>query len=171
MKSYILRIVVTFVFGIFLFMLIGIYSKIHLRNILSNSIECFPSFSFKTMSDSIFNSNQIKHGPVLIIYFHPECEHCQYEINDLIENNVPIPNLQILLITYAPKESVIEYLTELNYNGNLILPLLDETFSFGKYFGSDMVPSTYIYDEELKLIDHFDGEVGIETIHKLFLKR
>src|ERR1700692_4880324 len=47
-------------------------------------------------------SNVQKDKPVMIIYFDPECEHCQHFTAELIKNISKFSNVQIVMICDAP---------------------------------------------------------------------
>jgi len=51
-----------------------------------------------------------------------------------------------------------------------ITALADTSALFGNIFGSDFIPSNYIYDKELRLVKVLYGEVKTETILK-YLKQ
>jgi thiol-disulfide isomerase/thioredoxin len=167
MKSKIRLIIIVFAVSLFALLIYGIVSRISRINSIENSIQEFPYFTFNTLDGNNFNSSEIKSGPVLVVYFHPECEHCQYEINALLDNLQKMENSEIILISYAERDSIRVFLgnrlTEMNNN---VIILVDESLKFKDYFGSDMIPGTFIYDKNLKLVRHFKGEVKAEAIIK-----
>jgi hypothetical protein len=48
-------------------------------------------------------------------------------------------------------------------NENIIL-LIDDSLSFKTYFSTSVIPSTFIYDKELKLKKMYKGEVKPDAI-------
>jgi thiol-disulfide isomerase/thioredoxin len=171
MKKAILMVIVVIIIGLTIILIIGIVTKTHAGKIAKDRIKSLPVFSFKTINDSIFRSDEIKEGPVLILFYHPECEHCQYQITTLFKSQTVTSGLHVLLISNAEKEVIRSFLKEnnlLEYPG--VIALVDETYSFTKYFGTELVPATFIYNKELKLVKYFQGEVKPETIIK-YLKQ
>lgn len=104
--------------------------------------------------------------PLVLIYFHPECEHCQYEAKEIWQNASEFENCQLVMIT--PDDSIarvenfciIHHLWELE---NLDV-LLDKNNTFKKTFGKAIIPSVYIYGADRKLKKQFLGETKPEAI-------
>ena len=149
------------------FLVSGIFQKIQKQNRITEKISRLPSFSFVTLNDNLFNSSDIKGGPVLLVRFHPECEHCQYEISELLKSDIPASGTSIILVSGADPDAIKEFLNRFNYSDYpSVIALADTSYSFGDIFGSEIVPSNYIYDKELELVKVLFGEVKTETILK-----
>jgi len=147
------------------FLVFGITRKTKEKALMEEQISKLPSFSFVMLDNTVYNSDSIKEGPVLIVRFHPECEHCQYEISELLKSKIPDSGIKVLLISDAERNIVISFLNQFNISEKQkIIPLLDTAFVFGEIFGKDIVPSTYIYNKDLELVEVLPGEYKIETI-------
>ena len=79
------------------FLGIGIVRKIQIQKIVNEKIARFPSFSFLTLTNEKFNSSLISKGPVLVMHFHPECEHCQWEIDEMFKS----PHSKIIFTNFV----------------------------------------------------------------------
>jgi len=144
---------------------VGIISKAGKIRQASENINTLPDFSFMTLDNAAFNSRDIESGPLLIVRFHPDCEHCHYEISELVKNQPDLSDGMILLISYAPADSIRKFLNLFpGFGSGNIIPLADPSFKFGEIFGADIVPSNYIYDRDLNLVKILYGEVKSETI-------
>lgn len=164
-------VIVLIITGLTTILVIAIVARIHNSKITKERIRTLPDFSIRTLNNTIFRSDQIKEGPVLVLFFHPECEHCQYQITTLFKSKAATSGIRVLLISNAEKDAIRNFLKEYNlldYPG--IIALVDETYSFRDYFGTELVPATFIYDKKLKLVRYFHGEVKPETILK-YLKQ
>jgi thiol-disulfide isomerase/thioredoxin len=150
-----------------IFLVSGIIKKIQKQNRITENISLLPSFSFVTLTDQTFNSSEIKEGPVLLIRFHPDCEHCQFEISELLKSDIPASGTSIILVSGADPESIKQFLNPFNYSDYpSVIALADTSYSFGDIFGSEIIPSNYIYNKELELVKVLHGEVKTETILK-----
>jgi hypothetical protein len=150
-----------------LFFVSGIINKIQQRKQIIEKIARLPSFSFITLSNETFNSSEIQEGPLLIVRFHPECEHCKYEISEILKSNIPGSGIMVIMVSDAHPDSVKSFLNQFNISGfPSIIPLADTSYIFEDIFGSDIVPSNYIYNKELDLVKVLQGEVKAETILK-----
>jgi thiol-disulfide isomerase/thioredoxin len=167
MKKIIQRIfVLTFTLSLTL-LLTGIISRMLREKEINEKIAMLPSFSFMTLTNNDFHSSEIKKGPILIVRFHPECEHCQYEISQIIKSDIPSIASKVLLISSDDPDSIGSFLKQLNYSDcSSIKVLVDTSDSFHDIFGKDIVPSNYIYSKDLKLVKVLLGEVKTETIRK-----
>lgn len=146
---------------------IGIGRKLKEHNLQEEKISRLPSFTLSSLSDSSFHSAMIQEGPLLIVRFHPECEHCQYEISELLGSEILKSDAKVLLISSAERGMVIKFLDQFKLNETPgIIPLLDTAYIFSEVFGSDIVPTNYIYNKKLDLVKVLYGEVKIETILK-----
>jgi hypothetical protein len=149
------------------FLILGIVNKAQNRNLQYEMIKRLPAFSFMTLTNEMFNSSQISKGPVLVIRFHPDCEHCQYEISEIVRSNIPDTAILIIMVSSADSGRVKNYLDQFDISHHPgIIPLVDSNYSFGEIFGRDIVPSNYIYNKELNLVKVMYGEVKPETIIK-----
>jgi len=145
----------------------GIIRKMLLEKQINEKIAILPSFSFITLAKHDFHSSEIKKGPVLIVRFHRECEHCQYEISQILKSDIPDLISKTLLISSDHPDSISKFLKQFNYSDYpSIIALADTSGSFCNIFGKDIVPSNYIYNKELKLVKILLGEVKTETIRK-----
>jgi hypothetical protein len=145
----------------------GIFRKIQNRKEISEKISRLPAFSFATLTKESFNSSEIRSGPVLVVRFHPECEHCQYEISEIMKSDLPLSGIRILMVSGADKSSIKKLFSEYNLSDYQDLAVLvDTSYIFGEIFGRDIVPSNYIYNKELKLVKVMYGEVNTETIFR-----
>jgi hypothetical protein len=165
-KAIIYFVVIAFT-GAATFLVTGILIKIHKKKTISEKISKLPVFAFQTLNKETFSSSDIKTGPLLIIRFHPECEHCQYEISEILKSSIPESGPSVILVSSAPPDLIKEFLRKYNYcNSQYITVLIDTAYVFEEIFGSDIVPSNYIYNKKLALVKVLHGEVKTETVLK-----
>jgi len=125
---------------------------------------CFESLTGGQICVDEFDSRK----PTVIIYFHPECEHCQYEASEIGKQAEEFEKANMILVT--PDDSVkrveafaVKYhLWEVD---NLTV-LLDRNHQFLKSFGTAVFPSVFIYGADKKLVKMYKGEVKMEAIIK-----
>lgn len=65
-----------------------------------------PSILFYNLNETEFTYKNKDKNQTLIIYFHPECEHCQYEAKELLAHKTKFINTKILMISPAPLEQI-----------------------------------------------------------------
>ena len=157
--------------GVFLFILSffinGIVKKVKVHSSTEEQISVLPRFSLPSTHGIIINTSDIKEGPVLIVRFHPECDHCRYELTEIFRSIIPEKNIKVLLISNADRESIKSFMSgfETGEKQNIIT-LIDSACVLCDIFSKNVIPSNYIYDEDLKLVKSLYGEYKIETILK-----
>ena len=153
--------------GVCILLILGLLAGIKQAGVLNSKIGILPDFQFKTIEGKTFKSAEIRSGPVLLIYFNPDCEHCQFLIDDLLKNIDYIKDSKVIMISNADENTTVSFLKDrLNGNYNRIAVLVDDSLSFEDHFGKRKVPSVFIYNDELKLVKSFSGEVRSETLIK-----
>ncbi len=137
------------------------------KNEIENRIQTLQHYSFKsTNGNEVFVDSFNPQLYTVIVYFHPECEHCQYEASQIGLNAPLFEKANMILIT--PDDSLkrvddfaIRYhLWEVD---NLTI-LVDENNRFSSYFGTSVIPSVFIYGIDKRLLKMFKGEVKIKMV-------
>ena len=126
---------------------------------------CFESMHGGQTCLDGFNPNQ----PTVIIYFNPECEHCQYEATEIGRQPERFAKANMILITPDDSAKRIEAFASrfrLWQVDNLVV-LLDRNFQFKNQFGTSVFPSVFIYGTNKRLLKQFVGEVKMEAVLKI----
>ena len=143
------------------------YQSIKTKNEINEKIKTLQHCCFKTLNGGQtcvdeFDSKKT----TVIIYFHPECEHCQYEDSEIGKQAEQFAKANMILIT--PDDSIkrvkafaVKY--RLEEVDNLTI-LLDRNSQFKNQFGTSIFPSVFIYGSDKKLLKVYKGEIKIEAI-------
>jgi peroxiredoxin len=130
-------------------------------------IQNLPQAEFVSLTGEEVNLHDFDPGkPMVIVYFHPECDHCHYEAKEIGQNAAAFNHCQVVLVTSDDSLKRVEnfyneyHLWELTN----IEVLLDPYNRFKKVFGKAVVPSVYIYNSNRKLKRQFLGETKPEAI-------
>lgn len=131
-------------------------------------VQTLPAFQFMGLDSVTFGSAQLSVGqPAVIIYFNPDCEHCQYEARAICDSLHRFAAVNVLLVSDEPLERLRQFAKEYDL-ANLpnIHILYDRDGRFKDLFGTSMVPSIFIYNRQRQLVKHFKGETKIDAILK-----
>lgn len=122
----------------------------------------FADFEGKPVNLHDFDNNL----PLIIIYFHSECEHCVYEAQEIGQNAVAFNNCQVVMITADDSISRVESFCQRHYLWELenLEVLTDNNNRFKNTFDKAVVPSVFIYGKDRKLKKQFLGETKPEAI-------
>ena len=133
----------------------------------SNS-STMPKFTFyQAVNQTYCRSDLASNRATVIIYFHPECDHCQYQIDQLTQNSKDFKDSKVLFVSNYPSHDLIEFYEDYNIcTLNDAELLWDRDHEFSKYFGEATFPTTIIYGPDKMLKKKILGEVKIENILK-----
>lgn len=103
--------------------------------------------------------------PLLVLYFHPECEFCAAEISDLLEHRDAATGIRFLLVTFASPE-------EIRNHFRLFPEARPANFTVATDYKGDFVrtfdvkapPANYLYDRHRKLIRVHKGMLSFEQL-------
>ena len=141
-------------------------NKINEKNKAESIIAKTPEFSFLTLDNHSFSDKNIENSKSRLIlnHFSPNCEHCQYMAGEFIKDSQKLKDVQILMITSADSASVAKFNSEykLSLLPNIII-LRDTNYQFQKTFGTGVVPSFFIYEQN-KLVKKVIGETIIDNL-------
>jgi len=169
MRNKLKIVTVVIIFGFLSFMILTIYIQIRRNEQIAEQIRYIPEFYFYQLgTDSIFTDADITSGKAtLLIYFHPDCEHCQFEadiIGKRINDFIPF---QLLFISYDRAEQIKTFADHYKLTGfaNIIF-LEDKDLIFNDVFGESVIPESLIYDKNGNFVKKFRGEVKVDALLK-----
>lgn len=164
MKKRLLIATIILVVFAFLYLLYSSFSKIEEKRQFSSQIKSLPKpSSFQWIGNKPFLNNH----ETIILFFHPDCEHCHYEAKSIASQLSQFEKVNIWWISSAEKKAIQSFSREyqLNKVSNHYFAYLPIQ-STSKTFGSITVPHIFIYNEDQILLKEFKGETKIEALKK-----
>ncbi len=137
---------------------------------LPNSLskfETIPAFNIYTVPDSIAfaNKNLQKNRPLVIMFFSPDCDHCQKETKELLAYKEELKNIQILMVSPSSYGAVKQFYEEYTLSAMPNIKLgNDINYALGSIYQLKTFPSIFIYDQFGKLAKAFVGNIGVPAI-------
>lgn len=133
--------------------------------------QTIPPFKIKLTNGGIFTSaNLEKNKPVVIIYFAPDCDHCQKLMNAFFKRSGDFKNAQIIMVTFKPLNDVkqFERFYQTAKYKNIKVGIEDPVFYFRYYFELENTPFTALYNKNGKQVYTWRKETPItELVTKL----
>jgi thiol-disulfide isomerase/thioredoxin len=131
--------------------------------------QSIPEFTIQLTNGKLFSTKNLSPGkPVIIIYFAPDCGHCQKLMNDLFKKIRDFKKAQIIMATFKPVNEVIEF--EKSYQTikypNIRVGIEMPVFFFRFYYGVENTPFTALYDKKRKLIISYKKETPVNDLIK-----
>jgi len=120
------------------------------------------------LTDSLthINTKAVRKGnPVALLYFSPDCEHCQQETKSIIHHMNSLQEIHFYFITNDPLERAKVFISvfHLERYSNIIIGV-DDRFQFPRVFNGAVPPYLVLYDSNLDLVHIFDGETEVGKI-------
>ncbi|MCH5597378.1 peroxiredoxin family protein [Niabella ginsengisoli] len=109
-----------------------------------------------------------KEKPLLIMFFSPECDHCQHETEALIKNINKFKGIQIVMATTRPLWEMKAFAQKYGLNKHGITVGKDIAYVIPSYYEMKNLPYLAFYNKDKKLISTFEGSLGIPSILKAF---
>ena len=132
-----------------------------------SKFEAVPAFTVYTVPDSIAFTNKdlLKNKPLIIMFFSPDCEHCQKETKELLAYKEELKNIQILMVSPGSYSMIKQFYQEyaLSTMPNIKLGN-DLNYALGSIYQLRTFPSMFIYDQSGKLAKAFVGNIGVPAI-------
>lgn len=157
------------VFGI-LFLLGGIAVKAQRDSLPYQRFPDVPPFQLlATDSVTIITKNNLKAGqPVLLMYFSPDCDHCQKQMELILSSIDSLKNVDIVLATSQPlsgmKEFALKY--KLADHSNMYIGR-DIKYILPPFYNIHRLPFLALYNSKGKLISTFQaGATGEMLVEK-----
>lgn len=120
-----------------------------------------------TLTDNSTHNVKDLTGKNVLVFFQPDCDHCQREAVDFQKNLAAFESCAIYFLTASPMEEIKEFSTKYNLNGhaNVHFGFTPALNILNKY-GPISAPSIYIYSDEHKLVKQFNGEIPVNEVMK-----
>lgn len=114
-------------------------------------------------TDSVYASpaNLKKNVPVMIIYFAPDCPHCQHLTKELTSHIKDFGNTQIVMITFVDPNRQFKAITDFvkNYNlkkyPNITVGTEGYTYVVQKFYQVRTTPYEAVYNKQHQLVQTF----------------
>ena len=152
------------------------------RTLLMNRVMCFsvslflsasvfsqslPPFKMYRSDKTIFNAAELpKTKPVILIYFDPDCEHCQKLMKELFQKIDAFKKAEIIMVTFKSIEEVagFEKLHSTQKYTNIIVGTEGVGFYLRNYYGLVTMPFTALYDKEGNLNYSYRKETPVDDL-------
>ena len=167
MKKLAGKVLLILTFGLLILLIGGTMIKKAKAEKAAEKISNLPDLVMTDIRGNIFRTDQINCGPLLITFFHPECDYCRYEISSLLESGLPDSQLTLLLVSYADRTEIQSFMQQLDIvDGSNLHVLHDLDFKMSELFGADIMPSNFIYNDSLQLVKIYKGSTRPEAMMK-----
>jgi thioredoxin-related protein len=120
-----------------------------------------------TDSVSITPANLKKNKATMIIYFAPDCSHCQHLMFELKPHMKELKNVQVIMITFVQQIKAIQVFArdfDLKKYPNWTVGTEGYTYKVQQYYHVATTPYIAIYDKIGKPVKYIDKDPKVEDI-------
>ena len=132
-------------------------------------IETIPAFNIHTVPDSVnySNNNLKKNKPFVIMFFSPECEHCQKEVKELSKYKNKFKNIPILMLSPANYAEIKQFYKDYAVSKMPNITVAhDDNSTMSRLFQLRTFPTMFVYNRTGKLAKTFVSNVSIPDLLK-----
>ena len=158
---------ILFLLPAFTFIYLVGYSQQDATATTLNNIQQIPSFKIFTAPDStVFTSEELKKNkPLVLMFFSPDCDHCQKETKEILAYKEELKSLQILMVSPVALSLIKSFYEDYNIASMPNIHMgQDLNYAIGVKYQIRTFPSIYVYDATGKLTKAFVGNVGVPAI-------
>lgn len=125
-----------------------------------------PTFSLQLPDSSwYFNTSIPSKKQVCILYFSPDCGHCQLETEEIISKTEKLKNLHIVMITSRPFDEMVAFAEKykLNHFSNIVIGR-DPSKIITRFYDVKFTPFSAIYNKKGKLIKYYEKGIKMDEL-------
>jgi thiol-disulfide isomerase/thioredoxin len=120
-------------------------------------------------TDSVYvtPANLKKNKPTMIIYFAPDCSHCQHLMYEMKPKMKDFKNVQIVMVTFVQQLKAIQVFYrdfDLKKYPNFTVGTEGYTYLVQKYYQVKTTPYIALYDKAGKLAQHYDKPPTVDEL-------
>lgn len=126
-----------------------------------------PAFSMMLTNGKTYQTTQLsKSKPTVLIYFAPDCEHCQVLLKAFFQKITAFKNTEVLLVTFKPVADLVGFEKSYKTAKYPYLHVGAETapLYLQRFFNLQKTPFTVLYNKAKNMIASYKDETPVEEI-------
>ena len=129
-----------------------------------------PPFTLLKSDSGLITKDALKKNqPLIIMYFSPECHHCQHQVEDLLKRMDDLKKIQIIFATHQPMEELIGFQNKYRLNEYPNIQAgRDTKYFIQPFYRIKNLPYLALYDKKGNLITTFEGNVKVDKLVESF---
>ena len=156
----------TKLFFIRIFSLFLLLSVIFSESAFSQTL---PDFKIKMTDGKIFSASDVSHKkPLVIIYFAPDCEHCQVLMKQLFQKINAFKNTEIVMVTFESLNDIagFEKQYQTSKYPNIKVGVEVPVFFFKNHYQLEHTPFTALFNKNGKLMVSYKDYTPVDELIK-----
>ena len=126
-----------------------------------------PPFKMAIGNNKVFNIESLPKGkPLILIYFDPDCDHCQKLMDDIFKNVNEFKKAEMVMATFKPISELVKF--EKKYKAskypNIRVGSEATTYYLRLYYDVTTLPFTALYDKKGNLTFTYREETPVSDL-------
>lgn len=107
-----------------------------------------------------------KNKPTVIIYFAPDCDHCDQFTKEILSKIKGFNNAQMVFITFAQYQATKNFVKKYNLNKhpNITVGTEGYTYTVQRFYKISTTPFTAVYNKNGQLVKTFAKNPKVEEV-------
>lgn len=128
-----------------------------------------PSFKIKMPNGTWFSKTNLQQKkPTLILYFSPDCGHCQLETEELLSKMKAFNNLQIVMVTSRPFEDMTNFADHYKIGRFPAIKIgADTARVVTRFYDVKFTPFSALYNKKGMLVKVYEKGIDMEELANL----
>jgi thiol-disulfide isomerase/thioredoxin len=128
-----------------------------------------PPFSIQMPDSSWFSKVNLQDKkPTLILYFSPDCGHCQLETEEVISKMKDLSNLQIVMVTSRPFQDMVTFADRYKINRFPSIKIgTDPSRMITQFYAVKFTPFSALYDKKGQLVKVYEKGINMPELINL----
>lgn len=125
-----------------------------------------PRFSIQTPDSSWFSKVNLEvRKPTLILYFSPDCGHCQTETEEVLSKIKELNNLQIVMVTSRPFADMANFASHYKIDRFPSIKIgTDPNRLITQFYAVKFTPFSALYDKKGKLVKVYEKGINWQEL-------
>jgi thiol-disulfide isomerase/thioredoxin len=125
-----------------------------------------PPFNIQMPDSSWFSKANLQaKKPTLILYFSPDCGHCQLETEEVLSKMKDLGNLQIIMITSRPFEDMANFAEHYKISRFPSIKIgTDPSRMVTQFYAVKFTPFSALYDTKGKLVKVYEKGIDMPEL-------
>lgn len=150
---------------LFIGTLVYLYSNYQKKKIKVEALKNIPSFSVKDINGNIVTNNDLPVGNKVLVYFNPDCEYCQAEMDELSKINEKHLDVNWIMFTDKSLDEIKNFAQKYNLDNTKNIQWCNDPKSeVYLKFAMKSIPYFLGYNTENKLVHRSAGAIKIEKV-------
>ena len=133
----------------------------------SAKAQTIPPFKIMLSDNRVFSADELPKGkPLILVYFDPDCDHCQMLMKNLFSKIDEFKKAEIVMVTFKsiPELAAFEKEHDISKYPNIKTGTEGTSFYLRYYYGLEKMPFTALYDKHGKLNYSYKEQTSVDDL-------